>query len=66
MPNPIMLWWVLQQGSTYFTVESAGPPDLKVPDGERRKVIRASYAAKSRATEEGKALAKFWNGTWRD
>lgn len=58
-------WWVLQQGTTYFAVESEGPPDLKVPDGQRRKVIRASYPTKEQAETNGKKLAATYHGTWK-
>lgn len=66
MANGVKRWWVLQQGTEYFKVESAEPPDLTVPDGQRRKVIRASYATKDEADGKGRELAKFWNGTWRE
>lgn len=66
MADPKKKFWILQQGTTYFAVESAGPPDIKVPEGERRKVIKAAYQDKATAEARGRDLAKHWNGTWRD
>lgn len=61
-----LMWWVLQQGTEYFAVPQEGPPDLKVPDGVRRKVIKAGYPTKEEAESKGRGLAKQYHGTWRE
>lgn len=65
MANETKTWWLIQQGTEYSLTESAGYPDLKVPDGQRRKVVRGNYATKAAGELKGKEMAAHFNGTWK-
>ena len=63
--NGELKYWVLQQGTEYFVVASAEEPDLTVPDGVRRKVIRGFTADDESAWARCETLAEQYHGTVR-
>lgn len=60
-----MKYWVLQQGTEYYVVASENQPDLRVPDGERRKVIRGYQNTDELAWKSAENFATINHGTVR-
>lgn len=65
MANEIKTWWIIQQGQEYSLLESAEYPDLTVPAGQRRKVVKGNLPNKADAELKGKAMAEHFNGIWK-
>lgn len=59
-----MKFWGIQQGTNYWVVASAEQPNLVVPQGQRRKVIRFIEVTNEAAQQQAQMLALQYNGTY--
>jgi hypothetical protein len=59
-----MKFWVMQQGRTWYVESSAGFPDNATQEGERTKVVHASFGTQAEAEafakrRAGEAMGEF-------
>lgn len=59
-----MKFWVTQQGTNWYVLESETVPETNMPPPARRRALHGSQPTKEKATEKAKQLAKFYNGTY--
>lgn len=59
-----MIYWLIQQSQNYFVVASTTMPDLKVPEGEKRKKLLGQFPTAAEADTKGEELAAFYHGTF--
>lgn len=59
-----MKYWVIQQSTNYFVVASVTPPNLEVPEGVKRKVMRGMFLSDAQARTKAQSLAAEFHGTY--